>query len=571
MLLSLLSAVRRHCQKKVGPDMKPNVRYGSLFAVFLAGVLCTCSQPHAIAQLSPNPEVGSLNKPDRVEWFRDQGFGLFIHWSVDSQLGVGISHSLVGASDDYTNRFFNVLPKTFDPKRFDPQDWARLARLAGVRYVMFTTKHHSGFAMYDTATTPFGIMNTPFHRDITADLFKAFRDEGIAPGVYYSPDDFYWLHKEGKLIERNVPQVQPINNPGLMAYDQAQVKELLTKYGPVSLIFFDGQATGLRDLAWKLQPEIVVTRGAMQTPEQYVPGMPLKGAWEACLTMGDAWQYQPRNDPYKSGRQLIRILIQTRAKGGNLLLDVGPKPNGELPIEEEERLREIALWMFVNSDAIYSVRPWVITNEGDIWFTKKKNEDTLYAIVDSDKPWEYGKWQELVLHSVKASDRTEVSVLGENGKVLEYQPGVNPKPTWKIESDGLHIRAMRAQRLQDNRKWENPVVLRITNVKPAFSPPGVRTGSASVDAASHAELLTGDLLDLGGSSSLDVGFEYRAMRGEDVHANTEPWIATPVQPVTHTGQFTFSLEGLPPGFYEFHAVVNHPLVTIYGADEKMQR
>src|ERR1700686_546514 len=103
------------------------------------------------------PALHGQNKPDRLEWFRDQGFGLFIHWSVDSQLGVVISHSLVGASPEYTDRFFGELPKTFDPHDFDPLDWARLARLAGVRYVMFTAKHHSGFAMFDTATTPFGI------------------------------------------------------------------------------------------------------------------------------------------------------------------------------------------------------------------------------------------------------------------------------------------------------------------------------------------------------------------------------------------------------------------------------
>jgi alpha-L-fucosidase len=140
-----------------------------------------------------------------------------------------------------------------------------------------------------------------------------------------------------------------------------------------------------------------------------------------------------------------------------------------------------------------------------------------------------------------------------------------------MKEDGLHIRAMMAQRLQDNRKWENPVVLRITNVKPAFAPPDVRTVSSSADVAGHAEVLTGDLVDMAGASSLEVGFEYRAMRGEDVHANTEPWTATPLQTATHTGQFTFSLEGLPSGPYEFHAIVKHPLLTLYGADTKMQR
>jgi alpha-L-fucosidase len=178
-----------------------------LFATLLMSLLWTCGQSWAFAQLSMNPEVGSLNDPERVEWFRDQGFGLFIHWSVDVQLGLGISHSLVGASDDYTSRFFNDLPKTFLPTQFDPEDWVRLAKVAGVRYMMFTTKHHSGFAMYKTVTTPFGIMNTPFHQDITADVFKAFSEQGIATGVYFSPDDFYWLHKEGKLIQRNVPEV----------------------------------------------------------------------------------------------------------------------------------------------------------------------------------------------------------------------------------------------------------------------------------------------------------------------------------------------------------------------------
>ena len=106
---------------------------------------------------------------------------------------------------------------------------------------------------------------------------------------------------------------------------------MLSQYGPIDLIFFDGEAQGLRDLAWKMQPDIVVTRGAIETPEQYVPGSPLAGPWEACITMGTAWEYQPQHEIYKSGPDLIRLLIQTRARGGNLLLNVGPKPDGELP------------------------------------------------------------------------------------------------------------------------------------------------------------------------------------------------------------------------------------------------
>ncbi len=165
------------------------------------------------------------NKSERLEWFRDQGFGLFIHWSVDSQLGVVISHSLAGASDDFTRRFFIELPQTFNPRKFHPQDWAALAKLAGVKYVVFTTKHHSGFAMWDTATTPFSIGHTPFQRDIFGEVLSAFREQGIAPGIYFSPDDFHWLHSNGVIVDRRRPETAPANNPGLMALDKAQVRE----------------------------------------------------------------------------------------------------------------------------------------------------------------------------------------------------------------------------------------------------------------------------------------------------------------------------------------------------------
>ena len=450
-------------------------RYTSLFFFGLLLVLCflIVGKCPGLCQQSPS------NNPDRVEWFRDQGFGLFIHWSVDSQLGTVISHSLVGASDDYASHFFADLPKTFNPWKFRPIDWAVLAKLAGIKYVVFGAKHHSGFCMFNTATTDFNIMHTPFKRDVAGEILQAFREQGIAPGIYFSPDDFLWLHEHGKTLQRGIPEVQPRNNPGLMSYDQAQLEELLTHYGRVDVLFIDGEAEGLRELAWKLQPNLVVTRGALQTPEQHIPGVPLAGPWEACLTMGTAWQYQPTNETYKSGGELIRLLIEIRAKGGNLLLNVGPKPDGELPIEQEERLREIALWMFVNHESIYNVRPWVVTNEDSIWFTKRKNQDTVYAFVIGKERWKYGEWKEIILRSVQATDKTQVIVLGQNDKVLEYQPNVVPRTTWKQEGDGLHIHAMPAQRLIDNREWPNPIVLKITSVRLGLTPARVGPGSAN--------------------------------------------------------------------------------------------
>jgi len=513
---------------------------------------------------------GSLNQPERLEWFRDQGFGMFIHWSVDSQTGVVISHSLAGADEAYTRRFFEELPKTFNPRKFEPRDWAALAKLAGIKYVVLTTKHHSGFAMWDTKTTDFDIMHTPYKHDLTRAILDAFRGQGIAPGIYFSPDDFSWLWKNRIDIQRGIPGVQPRNNPGLMKLDLAQVQELMGNYGPIDVVFFDGEPERLRDLAWKMQPKTIVTRGAIQTPELYVPGIPLEGAWEANFTMGTAWQYQPQNELYKTGGQVIDILVETRAKGGNLLLNIGPKPDGELPIEQEERLREVALWMQVNQECIYNVRPWVITNEQNIWYTKAKNEDTLYAIVKQQPRWVRGQWRDFVLKSVQATPQSVVSVLGQNGRVLEYRPEVNPQPALKQEADGLHIHAMFTHRLQDNSRWPNPIVLKITNVKPAFTPPKLETKSARFDAATKTASLTGTLQDLGKAPSLEVGFEFRSIVGLDASDRSIPWQQGPSTTLAAPGDFTLKLpEVNPDGVYEYRAYVKHPLLTIYGADKRL--
>jgi len=513
---------------------------------------------------------GSLNNPERLEWFRDQGFGMFIHWSVDSQTGVVISHSLAGADEAYTRRFFEDLPKTFNPRKFEPADWAALAKLAGVRYVVFTTKHHSGFAMWDTKTTDFGIMHTPYPHDLTRGILDAFRAQGIAPGIYFSPDDFYWLWKNKIDVQRGIPEVQPRNNPGLMKLDLAQVQELMGNYGPIDVVFFDGEPQGLRDLAWKMQPNTIVTRGAIQTPELYVPGIPLEGAWEANFTMGTAWQYQPQNEQYKTGGQVIDILVETRAKGGNLLLNIGPKPNGELPIEQEERLREVALWMQVNQECIYNVRPWVITNEQNIWYTKAKNAPTVYAIVKQQPRWVRGQWRDFVLKSVQATPQSEVSVLGQNGRLLEYRPEVNPRPMLKQEEDGLHIHAMFTHRLQDNSRWPNPIVLKITNVTAAFTPPKLETKGGTFDAATKSATLTGTLLDLGKASSLVVGFEYRSIVGLDASDRSIPWQQGPSTTLRGAGDFRLKVADLnPEGVYEFRAYAKHPLLTIYGAEKRL--
>ena len=420
----------------------------------------------------------SGNKPERLRWFGDLALGLFIHWSLDVQLGVVISHSLVGASPDYVERYFTELPRTFCPTRFDPDEWARLAKVAGFRYVVFTTKHHSGFCMFETATTDFGVMHTPFGQDITRQVIEAFRRQGLAIGLYFSPDDFSVLRRQGIEIARSRPEVDPINNPELMAINRAQIRELLTNYGPIDLIFFDGQPEGLKQLAWELQPDIVVTRGDIATPEQHVPDAPLPMPWESCVTMGTAWQYQPTNETYKSGRELIEMLAETRAKGGNLLLNVGPKPNGELPDVQTGLLMELGLWNFVNGEAIFGSRPWHVTREDGVWYTRAPEDDTVYAII-TDAAWGeseaaaahswakgeriYGKRASFTLRRVRATAESQIQLLGQTGRHLEYRDNIDPRPRWRQDDDGLHITVMSAQRIYDMWGWTNPIVVKITH------------------------------------------------------------------------------------------------------------
>jgi len=404
------------------------------------------------------------NKLERLEWFRSLGLGMFIHWSMDSQLGCVISHSLVGASGDYVRRFINDLPRTFKPRKFDPESWAVLARLAGMKYVVFTTKHHSGFCMFETATTDFGIMNTPYGKDITCEIVHAFREQGIRVGFYFSPDDFHFLHRQGRTISRTRPEALPSNNPELMEHNLRQVRELLTNYGSIDIIFFDGEPQGLRDLAWELQPDIVVTRGGMETPEQKIPDQLIPDPWEACFTLGNQWHYKPTNEEYKSGTRLIEMLIETRAKGRNLLINMGPPPDGQIPFEQERRFQELALWNFINGEAIYHVLPWHIPNEGDVWFTKAKDSDTVYAIV-TRTDWMFRTTRTVTLKSVRATEGSEIEILGQTGEVLEYRPDEYPKAKWTQNSEGLTIEATRAQRIYNNGRWPNPPVIKITNAE----------------------------------------------------------------------------------------------------------
>ena len=410
-----------------------------------------------------------VNNPERQEQFMDWGLGMFIHWSLDSQLGSVISHSMVGATDKYLDRFINELPKTFNPKRYDADEWMEIAKLAGVKYMVLTTKHHSGFCMWDTATTEFNIMSTPYQKDIVKEYVAACRRHGLKVGFYFSPEDFYFLHRQGHVIRRRADYANISNNKELLEYNKRQMKELMTKYGKIDVAFLDAfDNAAIRDYIHELQPECLITRGEMATPEQKIPDAPIPGPWESCFTLGTQWQFKPTNEDYKSGGKLIEMLIETRAKGGNLLINVGPEPSGIIPFEQERTFRELALWMFVNDEAIHNIRPCEVIGEEKMWYTQSNDGKAVYVFMTEfvgQNRWKHGERKDIVLKSWKATDQTQVSVLGQNDKVLEYQPDVDPASSFKQTEAGLELSIMRAQRIYNNKTWPNTVVLKLENVE----------------------------------------------------------------------------------------------------------
>jgi len=524
------------------------------------------------AQLAEHAKQQESNRniPERQEWLRDLGFGMFIHWSIDSQLGVVISHSMVGASDDYTNRFINELPKTFDPTDFDPYKIARQAKLAGMKYVVFTAKHHSGFCMWDTKTTDFNITNTPYKQDLLKTYVDAVRKAGLAVGLYYSPEDFKFLYDNGITVTRNGLD---LDDKTLEKYNdliRRQTNELFSSYGKIDILFIDGNPNeACKDEAWNLQPDLVITRGAISTPEQELPGVANDNLWESCVTMGTQWQYKPTNDNLKSAGRVIEMLIETRAKGGNLLLNIGLDPFGEIPDPESRNLTELSAWYFINQECILNVRPWIILKEENIWFTASKDKNTVYAIITGYPDWIRGERKEFVLGSVKSTLQTKISVLGQNDKVVEYAPNKDAQSSFSSKDDGLHISVVRAQRIYNNNKWPNPIVVKMENIEPALSPPVVKTGDGKT--VKNNLVLNGELLKTGDDEKLKFGFEYRPYAGFVENLYETHWDTTTFTDLNDKGEFSVQINNLKKNTqYEYRAVVVHPKMRIYGDINKIK-
>ena len=312
----------------------------------------------AVASAAPS---GSAT-PDRLAWFKEAKFGMFIHWGIYAVLGRGewIMHN-----ERIPKHEYEKLVSQFNPVRFNAREWARLAVEAGMRYVTFTTKHHDGFCMFDSALTDYDIMSTPFKRDVLAELVRAWREAGLRVMFYYSLLDWHHPHYVPRPKWQTDPPGHKRDFRKYLEYAFGQIRELCEKYRPDG-IWFDGgwehpaeewHARELIETIRSIIPNAIVNNrarydGDFDTPEQHIGQFRVDRPWESCITLGTQWAWKP-NDRIKPPEECIRLLVECVGRGGNLLLNVGPKPDGTIQREFVARLRKIGAWMKVNGESIY--------------------------------------------------------------------------------------------------------------------------------------------------------------------------------------------------------------------------
>jgi len=368
----------------------------------------------------------------RMEWWDNARFGMFIHWGLYSIPG-GIWNNKkieelgewIMAYADILGEDYEKLAAQFNPEKFDARQWVRFAKDAGMKYIIITTKHHDGFCLFDSKYTEWDVVDaTPFNRDIVKELKEECEKAGIKFGVYYSILE--WHHPAMEL-NTNYKDLEPFSDQAIeggpfthidstwrkygnvkmkegrkeeyISYMKAQLKELIEKYDP-AIIWFDGgwvhwwtpqDGKELLDYLWSLKPSLIFNNRAGEdfkndtwygdygTPEQSIPLDGLDYRWESCMTMNSTWGYKSYDHNWKSSRLLITQLVDIIAKGGNFLLNVGPQPDGSFPNESVGRLKEIGNWMDVNGEYVYGSKMWKRWKEGN-----QSMEEELYDTTEVD-------------------------------------------------------------------------------------------------------------------------------------------------------------------------------------------
>lgn len=364
-----------------------------------------------------NKLIEERNK--RVEWYQEARFGMFIHWGL---YAIPARGEWVRSVEEIPSEVYDRYKDEFRAENYDPREWARLAKEAGMKYAVLTAKHHDGFCLFDSALTDFKSTNAPCKRDLVREFLDAFRAEGIRVGLYYSVID--WRHPDfphygdRQHPMRNHPECSNENRnfDRYLDYMFGQIRELLTNYGKLDIMWFDfsydnmcgetWRATKLMEMVRSLQPHLIIDNrlegsgenggsilttnptvyaGDFASPEQMIPpdgirdeaGNPIP--WESCMTLNNHWGYAAHDHHYKSARMVIHMLAECVSKGGNLLLNVGPNAKGEIPAESAAILKEVGSWMKENGDGIYGCGYAGLPKPEWGRFTRKGNR--LYAHV----------------------------------------------------------------------------------------------------------------------------------------------------------------------------------------------
>ena len=380
-------------------------RRAALFVGFSLAVLCISFARPATAAL---PGETKQQTDNRMKWWRDAKFGMFIHWGLYSipageRNGKNVSGigSYIQKNGKIPEAEYAKFQERFNPTQYDPKRWASLAKRAGAKYIVITSKHHEGFCLFDSKLTDYDVMGAPYGRDLLKPLADACRQEGLEICWYHSILD--WHHHEAMGREFS----------SYRKFMEAQLRELLTNYGRIGVLWFDGEwipewkeeyGRDLEASLREIQPHLIVndrigrgrqitraekrknvddTRefaGDFGTPEQEIPATGMPGFdWETCMTMNDTWGFKKHDHNWKSTADLIRKLVDTVSKGGNFLLNVGPTSQGVIPPESVKRLEGIGLWMDVNSESIYGTTASPFENLA--WGRATKKPGKLYLHV----------------------------------------------------------------------------------------------------------------------------------------------------------------------------------------------
>ena len=413
----------------------------------------------------------------KLEQWQDIKFGLMMHWGTYSQWGVVESWSLcpedegwcVRRDKDYFRykKDYENLQTTFNPVDFNPDKWAKVAKDAGMRYVVFTTKHHDGFCMFDTKLTDYKITSekTPYHTNkranITKEIFKAFRAQDFMIGAYFSKPDwnvpsYWWPNFPPR--DRNVNydvKKYPQKWEEFVQFTHGQIDELMSDYGKIDILWFDGgwvcKMTPEEVMSYKMkpgnkqpslqnqdirmdeiarnarkkQPGLIVVDRAVEgpnqnymTPENKVPDSYVPVPWESNIISGGGYSYVP-GAKYKSSHNVIQMLVDIVAKGGNLVLNIAPSPKGDFDPAAYDMLKGVARWMKVNSEAIYDTRPVAPYREGNMAYTRNRFTGAVYATYLTDDAKDKLP-SAVMLDNVSPANNATVKILGHNQK-LEWR------------------------------------------------------------------------------------------------------------------------------------------------------